>query len=87
MRSPGKQDRNHQTNTTQSSELDPHRYGNLILTELRLQSSGENMNHSINIAGTHFKRKNRGTWLAQLVECVTLDLGVVNSRRLGEEIT
>ena len=32
--------------------------------------------------------KFRGTWLAQLVECAALDLGVVNlSPTLGVEIT
>ena len=35
-----------------------------------------------------FKKKEGGTWQAQLVEHVTLDLGVVNlSTTLGIEIT
>ena len=39
-------------------------------------------------ASIQLKMLLRGTWLAQLVECVTLDLGVLNSRStLVVEIT
>lgn len=57
MRSHGKQDSVTMINpeTTrpiqQKAELDLHMYGNLLFTEVKLQSSEENMNHSIILLG------------------------------------